>query len=43
MYANPGAWAAEEGTDFVRNHAAPGIDFAGFHVYVDQASIFFFN
>lgn len=28
--------AALEGNDFVRNHKAPGIDFASTHVYVDQ-------
>jgi mannan endo-1,4-beta-mannosidase len=36
LYANPGPWAQLEGVDFVRNHRAPGIDFASIHVYVDQ-------
>jgi mannan endo-1,4-beta-mannosidase len=36
LYANPGPWAQLEGVDFVRNHRAPGIDFATVHVYVDQ-------
>jgi mannan endo-1,4-beta-mannosidase len=36
LYANPGPWASLEGVDFVRNHRAPGIDFAAMHVYVDQ-------
>ena len=36
LYANPGPWAQLEGVDFVRNHRAPGIDFATMHAYVDQ-------
>jgi len=28
-----------EGNDFVRNHRTPGIDFASFHVYIDQAGV----
>ena len=36
LFGNPGAWAALEGNDFVRNHQVPGIDYATMHVYVDQ-------
>lgn len=39
-YANPGLpwtnWAAEEGQNFVDDHASPAIDFATFHSWVDN-------
>ncbi|MQL85223.1 hypothetical protein Taro_017744 [Colocasia esculenta] len=32
---NPNALSGRVGTDFVRNHTAPGIDFASAHIYPD--------
>jgi mannan endo-1,4-beta-mannosidase len=32
---NPNAYSANAGTDFIRNHCAPGIDLASVHVYSD--------
>ncbi len=40
--ANPGVqwseWAAEEGQDFIADHASPHIDFASFHGWVSGGS-----
>lgn len=33
---NPGEWASEVGTDFIRNFKIPNIDFASVHVYPDH-------
>lgn len=33
---NPNTFAAQVGTDFIRNHRALGIDFASAHIYPDS-------
>ncbi|XP_047318612.1 mannan endo-1,4-beta-mannosidase 2-like [Impatiens glandulifera] len=33
---NPGGWATELGSDFIRNSIIPAIDFASVHIYPDQ-------
>lgn len=33
---NPNTYAAQVGTDFVRNHKVPGVDFASVHIYADS-------
>lgn len=35
MELNPNEFAGREGTDFIRNHQVPGVDFASVHVYSD--------
>ncbi|KAF9590036.1 hypothetical protein IFM89_030186, partial [Coptis chinensis] len=35
---NPGDWASELGTDFIRNSKTPNIDFASVHTYPDRWS-----
>lgn len=32
---NPDEYSGHAGTDFIRNHQAPGIDLASIHVYSD--------
>ncbi|XP_010683461.2 mannan endo-1,4-beta-mannosidase 6 [Beta vulgaris subsp. vulgaris] len=33
---NPNTYATQVGTDFVRNHQVPGVDFASVHIYADS-------
>eukprot|EP01018_Ginkgo_biloba_P004329 Gb_28909 [translate_table: standard] len=33
---NPNTYAQQVGTDFIRNHQVPGIDFASVHIYTDS-------
>ncbi|XP_020571575.1 mannan endo-1,4-beta-mannosidase 8-like [Phalaenopsis equestris] len=35
LQLNPNAFAGEVGTDFIRNHRAPAVDFATAHIYPD--------
>lgn len=36
LHHNPNTWASEVGTDFIRNHQVPEIDFASVHIYTDS-------
>ncbi|PIA35283.1 hypothetical protein AQUCO_03600154v1 [Aquilegia coerulea] len=36
LNVNPGEWAGELGTDFIRNFKIPNIDFASVHTYPDR-------
>jgi mannan endo-1,4-beta-mannosidase len=38
--ANPAAWAATTGQDFIRNHASKHIDFATIHVWRDNWAVY---
>lgn len=38
--ANPAAWAATTGQDFVRNHASPHVDFATCHLWKDNWGVY---
>lgn len=36
VHLNPNTYSSEFGTDFIRNHQVPGIDFASVHIYTDS-------
>ncbi|KAI0501830.1 hypothetical protein KFK09_016775 [Dendrobium nobile] len=36
LQQNPNSYMGEVGTDFIRNHQTPGIDFASVHIYSDN-------
>jgi len=36
LHLNPNTFVNELGTDFIRNHQAPGLDFASVHIYTDS-------
>ncbi|KAJ1273835.1 hypothetical protein BS78_05G015500 [Paspalum vaginatum] len=36
LHVNPDAYSGTVGTDFIRNHRAPGIDLASVHIYSDN-------
>jgi mannan endo-1,4-beta-mannosidase len=40
---NPNSYASTLGTDFIRNHMAPGIDFATAHAYPDTWYVAYFQ